>query len=132
MRRSPRLLRWMPLLVLVPACSDQGPPPACTGTVTATVSAGTTPTFSWTPACSLEGLIVALPGPGALAWRIESTTQTNTIAPPVTYGVTPAGAQAPTAPTALVTGTTYDLSLLRLDDHQGGTIQPAGSATFAP
>jgi hypothetical protein len=115
------------------ACSSQGPSSAaCTGSVTVIVGPGTEPTMSWVPRCALEEVLVALPGPGAVAWAVESSSQTNTIVPPIHYGVTPAGAQQLVAPGALVSGTSYDVSLLRFDDGHGGSLQPAGSTSFTP
>jgi hypothetical protein len=115
------------------ACSSTSSSlPDCTGAVTITATAGTTPRFSWTPACQVEGLIVAFPGPGAIVWNVESASQTNTIGPGVRYGVAPAGATVVTAPAALVAGTSYAVTLFRFDDGHGGSIQSAGGLTFVP
>lgn len=114
-------------------CSTQGPNlPACTGPVTVTATSGTSPTFSWTPACQLEGLTVALPGPGAIVWSVASPNQTNSIAPSVRYGRTPAGATLVTGATALSAGSSYGVTLFVFDDGHGGSVQAAGSLTFVP
>jgi hypothetical protein len=115
------------------ACSSQGPSlPACTGAVTVAATAGTKPKFTWTPACQLEGLVVALPGPGAIVWSVASPSQANSIAPGVTYGVTPGGASLVTAATPLSAGTSYTVTVFWFDDGHGGSVQSAGSLTFVP
>jgi hypothetical protein len=83
--------------------------PACTGAVTIAVSSGTSPSFSWTPACRLFFVNVEL---GATdQWNIISDS-TNAIAPPVHYGLVPAGARQLTASvTPLQVGQTYDVNL---------------------
>jgi len=99
------------------ACSGDDPPgpsiiTECTGPVTATVSSGSSPVFSWTPTCSLFFLLVEPQGSGADLWSIISDS-TNAIPPPVTYGVVPGGATELDAPQTLVPGTAYDVYLFR-------------------
>ena len=103
------------LLVLVTACgasSDVTGPETigpCTGNVTVSVSSGTTPTFTWTPACRVIGLLVEL---GASdQWFLEATG--DGIAPGVQYGIVPPGATADGPATPLVSGTTYEVILFR-------------------
>lgn len=97
-----------------------------------TVSSGTAPVFSWDAECPVEEIIVALPGPGAVMWSAFSVNQTNSIASPVAYASTPPGA-AMTANMVLplVAGTTYTVTLIRVD-APGGPPQGVGSATFVP
>ena len=120
---------------MVLACSsDSNDPgdaaPACTGPVTIAVSSGTSPTFSWTPACRLFFVNVEL---GATdQWSIISDS-TNAIAPPVQYGVVPAGAQQSTSEvTPLVPGQTYEVNLFYWTGPgaQDGTF--IGSLDFTP
>jgi hypothetical protein len=116
-------------------CSSDGTDPgdapaACTGPVTISVSSGTTPSFSWTPACSLFFVNVEL---GATdQWSIISDS-TNAIAPPVRYGVVPAGAEQSTSEvTPLQAGQTYDVNLFYWTgpDAQDGTL--IGTQNFTP
>ena len=116
-------------------CSSDGTdpgdaPPACTGPVTISVSSGTSPSFSWTPACSLFFVNVEL-GPTD-QWSVISDS-TNAIAPPVQYGVVPAGAQQSTSEVApLQAGQTYDVNLFYWSGPgaQDGTF--IGSQNFTP
>jgi hypothetical protein len=98
--------------------------------VTIAVSSGTSPSFSWTPACRLFLVNVEL-GAGD-QWGIISDSA-NAIAPPVQYGVVPAGAEQSTSEvTPLVPGQTYDVNLLYWSgpDAQDGTF--IGSREFTP
>lgn len=116
------------------ACSSDGTNPSdapvCTGPVTITVSSGTSPSFSWTPACRLFFVNVEL---GATdQWSIISDS-TNAIAPPVRYGVVPAGAQQSSSEvTPLQGGETYDVNLFYWSGPgaQDGTF--IGSQDFTP
>jgi hypothetical protein len=118
------------LLALSAACADYGSSLKPCGTDLAlSVSAGSQPTFRWTPACQVEALTVALDGRDVIVWGAVSPNQTNTIGSPVPYGTTPPGAAA-TANRIdpLVPGTSYQVTLFRVDD--GGMIRAVGVATF--
>ncbi len=131
-------MRTSPLIALsctmVLACSDStslgDPAAACTGPVTIAVSSGTSPSFSWTPACRLFFVNVEL---GASdQWSIISDS-TDAITPPVQYGVVPAGAQQSSSEvTPLVPGQTYDVNLFYWTGPgaQDGTF--IGSREFTP
>ncbi len=128
------MTRYAPLLGLAlvlgaAGCSDSSAPD-CTGPVTLTAGTGTSPSFSWSPDCQLEGLAVT--GPGGVLWNVESTSGTNTISPSVRYGSTPKGARVVTAATALAAGVTYQVTAYRYDDRQGGTIESGGATAFTP
>jgi len=103
---------------------------ACSSTVNITVGSGITPTFSWTPACSLFFLLVE-GNTGGDQWSVISDS-TNAIAPPVTYGIVPPGATADFPPTTLVSGMSYDVLVARWTGPgaQDGVI--IGSKTFTP
>ena len=112
------------------ATSPGATAPVCTGPVTITVSSGTSPSFNWTPTCRLFFVNVEL---GATdQWSIISDS-TNAIAPPVQYGVVPAGARqlTPNA-TPLQAGQTYDVNLFYWTGPgaQDGTFM--GSKNFTP
>lgn len=81
--------------------------PECTGTVALRVGPGTTPEFSWQPACRLASVLVepTQRGLGGDHWSIYS--EANTIAPPLRYGVTPQGATLRRDPRSLSAGVQY-------------------------
>ncbi len=113
--------------VVLLACDDSTTPeglPECTGQVTVTVSSGTVPTFSWTPACRLGFVIVE--GDGGDMWLVESP-ESNEISPPVTYGVVPPGTTEIHAAEPLVAGTTYQVYVRLLPS--GGLL---GHQEFTP
>jgi hypothetical protein len=90
----------------VSAPDNRGP---CTSDVSVTVSGGTTPTFTWTPACRVIGLLVEQGSSDR--WFLEATGAG--IAPSVTYGSVPPGASEDAPPIPLVSGTTYEVILFR-------------------
>ena len=107
---------WLAVLSCTPtACSSDptspaGPLPECTGPVSIEVSSGTSPTIDWSPACRLFFLIVEL---GAEDYWLVITDGANAIAPPVRYGVLPAGARQRDPATPLEAGQTYDVNVGR-------------------
>jgi hypothetical protein len=112
--RAARRLLFVGTCLVVSGCSDDngagpGNPAPCTAGVTVSVSAGTTPTFSWTPACGVIGLLVE--EQAGDRWFLEATG--GGFGPPVTYGTVPTGATAPGPATALLAGTTYEVILFR-------------------
>jgi len=117
----------IPLMLAISACSvDISLPQACTAEVT--VSAGTVPTFSWTPACKVDELEVRRLSDQALVWRVFNPNPGSSgqdIAPPVQYGVTPPGAFVNTPPESLVAGQDYSVFI-------GSLNVSTGSATFTP
>ncbi len=126
-------LRFGPLLMLNLACADRALSPSACSDVTVRVTAGIQPTFSWNPACRIEGLTVHLPGPGPMIWSTVSYRLSNTIATPVSYGVFPDGAaQTANILLPLVAGTRYQVTLFRFDDAPGGSLRSIGTATFIP
>lgn len=107
---------WMVALscALTACSSDPTSPdaslPECTGPVEVSVSSGTSPTFDWTPRCSL--FLVLVEQGASDRWAVMSLG-TNAITPPVHYGVQPpfASQSDPTIP--LEAGQTYDVVLGR-------------------
>ena len=95
--------RFMPLLVTSAAllgavgCDGDDAQSAelepCDGPVEIHVSSGTTPRFSWSPACTLFFLNVEPAESGHDLWTVISDGE-NVIAPGVRYGVVPEGARA--------------------------------------
>lgn len=126
------------LLFVILNCADDNPESpqsrpqvtVCSGPVTVIVGPGTTPTFSWSPPCSLFFILVEPENLGADQWTVI-TDSTNGIIPPVTYGVVPLGATGTSAAT-LVTGMPYEVFVGR---WTGPGIQDGeliGSVIFTP
>lgn len=131
-RRALSLVLGFGPLLLGAACADRAVSPASCSDVAIHVSAGIQPTFSWGPACQIQALTVHLPGPGAIIWTTFSHPQTNAIVSPVQYGIFPDGAaQTANILLPLAAGTTYQVSLYRVDEP-GGSLVPIGVTTFVP
>jgi hypothetical protein len=107
----PRFIGFV-LLASVSCSNDVSAPETsgpCTSDVAVTISAGTTPTFTWTPTCRVIALLVE---EGASdRWFLEASGAG--IAPGVTYGSAPAGASEDAPAIPLVSGTTYEVILFR-------------------
>jgi hypothetical protein len=107
---------WMVVLsCATAACSSDPTSPGdsvqeCTGPVTVSVSSGTTPTFDWTPRCSL--FLVLVEQGASDRWLVLSPGA-NGIPPPVQYGVLPPGASQEDVAIPLAAGQTYDIVLGR-------------------
>ncbi|HYO46177.1 MAG TPA: hypothetical protein VEY33_05755 [Gemmatimonadota bacterium] len=97
--------------------------------MTISVSSGTSPTFDWTPACSLFFVLVEL---GASDQWLVISEGTNAITPPVRYGVQPPFAFQRDATIPLQAGQTYDVTLARWTgpDREDGTL--IGNQNFTP
>jgi len=119
------------LLLVAAACSEGpiGPADAApcaddTGIVSVTVSDAAQPVMAWDPSCAVAMVLIEeeasdqwLVSTDEALWTDPSAA--NLIAPPVTYGVVPAGAEQTGPPATLVPGVTYEVILYR--------ILPAGS-----
>ena len=122
--------------VLLLGCeAGQEPNPCGPERVTVMASMGTTPTFTWAPACGVTAINVveAQPdGPGV--WHVETTDNRNTIASEVRYGQRPAGTTVRAGPVPLVAGRTYSVLLLVAEPLSDGTtgISGIGDLTFTP
>jgi hypothetical protein len=69
--------------------------------------------FSWSPRCSIGGIIVETNGttaPGADTWIVHDPN--GRIAAPVSYGVVPENATEVLSPVPLVTGSKYRIHLI--------------------
>ena len=130
-RRMANVIAVSTAILALGSCSDDDPvstnaPAACTGSVTVTVTSGTTPTFSWTPACSVVALIVEQ---GANDhWNVLANGDPG-FGPNVVYGTRPAGSTQVGATTPLQAGTSYTVTLFR-----GPLSSPVPNATqfFTP
>jgi len=118
--------------VTLAACGDDddpvapNAPAACTGNVTVTVSAGLTPTFSWTPECSVVALIVEQGADDQ--WNVIAGADPG-FGPSVVYGARPTGSAQVGAMTPLRAGVNYTVTLFR-----GPLASPVANATkfFTP
>lgn len=101
-------------------------PAACTGAVTVTVSGGTTPQFSWMPACAMVALVVEEGADDQ--WTIVAN-QDSGFGPSVLYGTKPAGTAQSAPATPLRAGVPYNVTLF-----YGPVAKPVVSTTrsFTP
>ncbi len=97
----------------------------CTSVVFADITAGTTPTITWTPSCRVAFISIANANNGDVQWAVGLPAG---FSPPVKYGVAPTGATTSTGPITLVTGTAYTLTLFT-NFSAGGAV---GGGTFTP
>jgi len=126
----------VPLLTVTAALVSCGPSePAtpvalsvCPDSVMVTITAGTTPQISWTPACRLSEIQVADSVNASFVWLVgrHASPADNLIVPPVTYGVPPTGVGVGYGPTPLVAGHTYILGLWKFDSTSTYWHQVAG------
>lgn len=134
---SARLLGLASVLCTTACGSDaestgpEQPLPECTADVSVQVSAGTQPTFSWTPACRLFFLNVEPATSGEDLWLVISRGA-NRIAPGVKYGVLPVGADQREAPVPLVAGNSYKVALGRYTGPGADDGVLVGVQTFMP
>ena len=98
------------------------------------VGSGTTPQFSWAPACKIQALEVfagSACSPRFECWKIESLSD-NQISSPVRYGRVPSTARQLSPPLALQRGLEYAVSLERYEDFDGRTLIEVAVAAFTP
>jgi hypothetical protein len=117
-RRGSLVSQWLAVaVVLLVACSDDEPAapivvPECSDPLTITVTADSVLTFSWTPYCRLMGWLIELAADGGDKWIVWSEGS-NSVAPPITYGIVPDGATQVHYAGPLIHGTEYKLLLHR-------------------
>ena len=116
---------------------DPGPDPdpdpvdstVCVGPVDLVASAGTTPTFSWSPDCKIGRLIVM---DGLLeTWGTETLGE-NIYESPIVYDVPPPGAVEPEPAVPLVTGRTYTVSVYTWVSVLPESLTMVGELEFTP
>ena len=90
--------------------SEPSPLSACNTNVSISVSAGTTPTFTWTPTCGVLALLVEEAG-GLDQWFVWG--QTEGIGPGLRYGVLPAGARQDLPAVPLQAGVMHFVGVFR-------------------
>ncbi len=128
-----RVATYAILIAFACGCSsvdDANNLPQCEGPVELSVSAGTTPTFSWTPQCRAGQIIVTLSSGFATFWLATGTDSSNTLRPGIRYGHPPDPAALGTPP--LQVGTPYTVHLLRATGDSIMPFEAIGSANFIP
>jgi hypothetical protein len=119
-------------LVLAAALSCGGstePLAACVAPVSISVGTGTSPTFSWSPACGIDRLVVSEPGPPSQGfgfiprWAIREDGRL--IEPLVRYAEAPAGTTVEISPEPLVAGRAYRIEVF-------GSTGSLGFQSFTP
>ena len=114
--------------LILTACGDDGTgtdlePASCNEPMSVEVTVNTAtsqPVFDWTPRCPVMLVLVELDGSDQ--WLLADQGEDgNSIEPPVTYGVVPAGAQQRSDPEALTPGVSYDVVLWRLHSELADT-----------
>ena len=104
-------------VALVFACGEATAPLCPSLPVTVSVTSSTSPTFTWTPNCPAEELIVyevrqPSAGPDQTVWSIEARTGGVGTSSPVVYGHVPFVMRQSAGPAPLVSGRTYRVSIL--------------------
>jgi hypothetical protein len=136
-----RLLAVLPMALAVASCGDSTSQNGggCDSPISSVnISSGTTPTFDWTPACTVAQVTVTdlteTDQNKTLKWSI--TAVQNIIRPTVTYGVVPANTIQTHGPDPLVgpinqiPGHTYLLDLAALQED--GTYLVVVRQSFTP
>ena len=142
MRYSLRSLEslFAAVLLVSAACSENvlEPIQACTDIqqVTIQVSAGTTPRFTWRPACGMASLQVSPTAGPPGGWVLYSGTHAaeNPLPSGIRYGEVPPKGVQPGTVGALSHGVTYRVVVYRWIGGPGdlGSLFSRGSATFVP
>lgn len=113
-------LKWALLfgVFLLLACSDDDDPagpvvmPECSVIDSITVTTDPELSFTWSPDCRLMGWNIEPSGSGEDQWLVLSEGS-NSIEPPITYGVVPDGAREIHAAEDLIPGVEYKLYLFK-------------------
>jgi len=100
------------------------------------VSPGTSPRFTWSPACGMSSLQVVAESTGIGSWIVYSGSQaaTNPLPSGVRFGQLPPAGIAPGGVQPLLPGVHYLVTVYRWVGPPGGpgSIFARGSATFVP
>ena len=101
----------------------------CTGPVAISVSTGTTPTISWTPACKVYYLDIEVADTFEEIWAVANFDEKNTISPGVKFGVTPSDTRLIEGPVTLRAGTAYSVFVAF---YHNGVETDGGRLRFTP
>jgi hypothetical protein len=129
MRRA--LLGALALLLVTTSCGDDlgSGVAGCSEPVALSVGLGVAPTFTWSPACAIFALTVTPETGQQNLWTIISSNNSNSIDPPVTYGVVPDGAVENGPAELLEEEVVYRVTLIALS---GGIEEVLGTEVFTP
>lgn len=123
-----------PLLLIAFACKGTSTvsPQGCVQNVQVAVATGTTPLFSWAPACGISSLSVETV-PSSTGGSVEtvwafSVPENNPVGPGIRYGQAPSGARVWLAPQPLVAGTSYRIRVMQTVGGDG--LLGSGEAVF--
>jgi hypothetical protein len=135
-----RLLALLPMALAVASCGDSTGPAngGCSEPVDIVINAGTTPTFSWSPSCTVGQVwvedLTETDQDKKLMWSVLA--EQNLIKPTVTYGVVPANSiqtQAPRAIQATVGGNPGHTYMLYLSVYgEDGVLAGYALQSFTP
>jgi len=124
------------MLILAAGCGSDSiavpeQPAACDGPLAVTVSGGTTPTFSWSPACGVSDLVVvkSTAAGDSLVWGI-SAPEAVRFGGPITYGNPPSFVTQSPHAAPLVPNASYHVDVymtIGLDVVRG-----SGRKSFSP
>jgi hypothetical protein len=108
-------------------------PGDCPGNVSVTVTSGTAPTFSWTPACLANKFQVVkyVETEVGLGWTTVWSLgfEGTGISPPIVYGVVPSGVEVGTPAQPLLPGNRYRAMVIRLEEPTH-FVEEVGHADF--
>ncbi len=132
-----RLIAIVMAVGAIGACAASQEPTPCTAPLVATASAGREPVFTWTPACGIAEIAVnddVAPGDtGQTRWWAQTRDGRNTISSGVRFGSMPSGTRLVVAPTALLAGHSYLVTLLWYTDLDNGMKEAHAARTrFMP
>ena len=129
MRRT--LLGALALFLFTTSCGDDlgSGVAGCSEQVALSVSLGVAPTFTWSPECVIFALTVTSVIGQQELWTIISSNNSNSIDPPITYGVEPDGAVETGPAVLLEEEMEYRVTVIALS---GGIEEVAGTEAFTP
>ncbi len=121
MRRFVRSFLTLAAIVAAAGCGGGSPTGLATGgsgTVTLTVSSGTTPTYTWSGGQARRLTVTQSTG-GGVFWNLEALNAQTGFPAPATHGVVPNGAREASADVQLVQGTDYRLTVTLVNGNEG-------------
>jgi len=122
------------LLLTALACNGTSSisPQGCVQNVQVAVATGTTPLFSWAPACGISSLSVETV-PSSAGGAVETVwaflvPENNPVGPGIRYGEAPSRANVSVAPRPLIAGTKYRVRVVQTVGGDG--LLGSGEAVF--
>src|SRR3954467_14954643 len=130
MKRNLFLIASAQLLLMTFSCEGASTvsPPGCAQNVQVAVVSGTTPVFSWAPACGMSSLSVETTGASVQTVWAFTVPENTLVGPGIRYGQAPNAANVWSAPQPLVAGTSYRIRVMYIVG--GDAIAGSGEAVF--